>query len=100
MLTDPSWAAKLTDVTVGAFLEVLNNRLFVGTYPTRLTNLLAAYRNGIDDVLVFNTARVVEIYGEDIRPTGMDTGVTILSSATERRVIDDAGANVRGQAAE
>ena len=101
MLIDPSGGAKLTDVTVEAFLELLSNRVFMWPYPTRLTNLLAAaHRNSIHDVLVFDTARVVEIYSEEsLRLPGMNTGATIFPSPPWCRYIHDAGANVRGQAA-
>jgi len=69
-------------------------------YPSRPTSLLAAaYRSNISNVLVFDTARVVEIYGEGIRLTGMNTGATILPSPPGRRVIYGACANLPGQAA-
>lgn len=77
---------KLTDVTIDGFLELLNTRVFMWTSPERLAGLLGAkpYRNSVHDVLVFDTASIVERYANDIRLTGMNTGATIFPSAPPR----------------
>jgi hypothetical protein len=79
---------KLTDVTLEEFLELLNNRVFMWTSPERLARLLGArlYRNSVHDVLVLDTASIVESYAENIRLTGMNTGATIFPSAPPRGV--------------
>jgi hypothetical protein len=77
---------KLTDVTVQGFLDLLNNRVFMWTTPERLARLLGArpYRKSVHDVLVFDTAHIVDAYGENIGLTSMNTGATIFPSAPPR----------------
>ncbi len=76
----------LTDVTVEEFLALLNTRVFMWAHPSRLDTLLgaAAYSDSIHDVLVFDTARIVEAYSEKIRLTGMNSGASIFPSAPKR----------------
>lgn len=77
---------KLTDVTVEEFLQLLNSRIFMWAHPKRLEKLLSAraYRNTQHDVLVLDTASVVEAYADRIRLTGMNTGATIFPNASPR----------------
>jgi hypothetical protein len=91
---------SLTVVTVEAFLQLLNNRVVMWTFPTRLTNLLAApYRNSIHAFLVLDTAGVVEIYSEAIhtthgyehrrddlpKPAGAESFMTRVRTCADRR---------------
>jgi hypothetical protein len=77
---------KLIGVTVEGYLELLNNRVFMWTSPQRLARLLGArpYRNNVHDVLILDTASLVEAYADNIRLTGMNTGATIFPSAPAR----------------
>lgn len=77
---------QLTDVTVEAFLELLNNRVFMWASSERLTRLLGArpYRNSVHDVLVLDTAGMVGAYSDSIRLTGINTGATIFPTAPPR----------------
>ena len=77
---------NLTDVTVEGFLELLNSRIFMWTHPQRLERLLGAraYRDSLHDVLVLDTASIVETYYDRIRLTGMNTGATIFPSSPPR----------------
>lgn len=77
---------KLTDVTVEGFLELLNSRVFMWTTHQRLARLLGArpYRDSVHDVLVLDTASVVENFADKIRLTSMNTGATIFPSAPPR----------------
>lgn len=77
---------KLTDVTVEEFLDLLNSRVFMWTHPERLHRLLgaAAYRNKRYDVLVLDTASIVEECFDRVRLTGMNTGATIFPSSPPR----------------
>lgn len=77
---------KLTDVTVEEFLELLNSRIFMWTHPKRLEKLLSAraYRSAKHDVLVLDTASLVEAFADNIRLTGMNTGATIFPNASPR----------------
>lgn len=77
---------KLTDVTVEGFLDLLNSRIFMWTHPKRLEKLLSAraYRSAKHDVLVLDTASIVEAYEDNIRLTGMNTGATIFPNASPR----------------
>lgn len=76
----------LTDVTIEGFLELLNTRIFMWTHPQRLERLLGAraYRDTRHDVLVLDTASIVEAYYDRIRLTGMNTGATIFPSSPPR----------------
>jgi hypothetical protein len=76
----------LIDVTVEEFLELLNSRIFMWTHPQRLERLLGAraYRDTRHDVLVLDTASIVETYYDRIRLTGMNTGATIFPSSPPR----------------
>jgi hypothetical protein len=76
----------LTDVTVEQFLDLLNSRVFMWTSPERLDRLLgaAAYRRHRHDVLVLDTASIVDSYFDRIRLTGMNTGATIFPNALAR----------------
>lgn len=77
---------KLTDVTLEEYLGLLNDRVFMWTHPDRLDGLLGAnsYRASEHDVLVLDTARVVEAYADNIRLTTMNTGATIFPSSPPR----------------
>jgi hypothetical protein len=76
----------LTDMTVEQWLNALNDRIFLWAHPQRLTRLLQArlYRDSIHDVLVVDTARLVETHHDRIRLAGMNTGATIFPSAPKR----------------
>lgn len=76
----------LMDMTVEQWLDVLNDRVFLWAHPERLTRLLKArwYRDSIHDVLVVDTARLVDAHRDRIRLTGMNTGATIFPSAPKR----------------
>jgi hypothetical protein len=76
----------LIDVTVEEFLGLLNSRIFMWTHPQRLERLLGAraYRGTRHDVLVLDTASIVETYYDKIRLTGMNTGATIFPSSPPR----------------
>jgi hypothetical protein len=76
----------LTDMTVEEWLEALNNRVFFWAHPQRLERLLNArlYRDSIHDVLVVDTARLVEAHRDRIRLAGMNTGSTIFPGAPKR----------------
>jgi len=76
----------LTDMTVEQWLEALNDRVFLWAHPRRLTTLLKAraYRDSIHDVLVVDTARLVDAARDRIRLAGMNTGATIFPSAPKR----------------
>lgn len=77
---------KLTDVTVEGFLSLLNTHVFMWAHPERLARLLSAraYRTTQHDVLVLDTASLVESYYDRIRLTGMNTGATIFPNASPR----------------
>ena len=77
---------ELTDVTVEAFLELLNNRVFMWTSRERLSRLLGArpYRKSVHDVLVLDTAGIVDAYSDSIRLTSINTGATIFPTAPPR----------------
>ncbi|MCW2749734.1 MAG: ATPase component of various ABC-type transport system, containing duplicated ATPase [Aeromicrobium sp.] len=77
---------ELTDVTVEGFLDLLNSRVFMWTHPDRLSRLLgaSAYRDSKHDVLVLDTASLVDEYGDSIRLTGMNTGATIFPNSPPR----------------
>ncbi|WP_051548991.1 DUF7002 family protein [Nocardioides sp. URHA0032] len=84
-------APKLTDVTVEQFLDLLNSRVFMWTHPDRLDRLdrllgANAYRRQRHDVLVLETASIVQTYYDRIRLTGMNTGATIFPSSPPRGV--------------
>jgi hypothetical protein len=70
-------------MTVQQWLDVLNNRVFLWAHPQRLATLLAArsYRASRHDVLLVDTARLVEAHADRIRLTGMNTGATIYPNA-------------------
>lgn len=76
----------LTDVTIEGFLELLNNRVFMWTSAERLGRLLGAkpYRNSIHDLLILDTATIVDTYADNIRLTSMNTGATIFPNAPSR----------------
>jgi hypothetical protein len=76
----------LTDMTVEQWLDALNDRVFLWAHPERLTKLLKArpYRESIHDVVVFDTARLVDAHRDRIRIAGMNTGATIFPSAPKR----------------
>jgi hypothetical protein len=76
----------LTDMTVEQWLGQLNDRVFLWAHPERLTNLLAArrYRGRIHDVLVLDTAGLVEAHHDRIRLAGINTGSTIFPNAPKR----------------
>ena len=76
----------LSDLTVEEFLTLLNNRVFMWTHPSRLTRLLGAtaYRDSVHEVLVIDTALLVETYADSIRLTGMNTGATIFPNSPTR----------------
>lgn len=76
----------LTDMTVEQWLDALNDRVFLWAHPQRLTRLLEArlYRDSIHDVLVVDTASLVETYQDRILLAGMNTGATIFPNATKR----------------
>lgn len=76
----------LTDMTVEQWLDALSDRVFLWAYPDRLTKLLKArlYRESIHEVLVLDTARLVNAHGDRIRLAGMNTGATIFQSAPKR----------------
>jgi tetratricopeptide (TPR) repeat protein len=77
---------ELTDVTIEAFLELLNNRVFMWTSRERLSRLLGArpYRMSVHDVLVLDTAGIVDAYSDSIRLTSINTGATIFPTAPPR----------------
>ena len=62
----------LTDMTVQQWLDVLNDRVFLWAHPRRLATLraAAAYRHSNHDILVVDTARLVEAHADRIRLTG------------------------------
>jgi hypothetical protein len=76
----------LTDMTVEEWLDALNDRVFLWAHPDRLTKLLKArlYRDSIHDVLVVDTARLVDAHRDRIRLAGMNTGSTIFPNAPKR----------------
>jgi hypothetical protein len=76
----------LTDMTVQQWLESLNDRVFLWAHPRRLTRLLDArsYRDSLHDVLIVDTARLVEAHADRIRITGMNAGATIFPRAPKR----------------
>ena len=76
----------LTDMTVEQWLDALNDRVFLWAHPDRLTKLLKArlYRDSIHEVLIVDTARLVDAHLDRIRLTGMNTGATIFPSAPKR----------------
>jgi hypothetical protein len=76
----------LTDMTVEQWLDALNDRVFLWAHPQRLTRLLQArlYRDSIHDVLVIDTARLVEAHSDRMHLAGMNTGATIFPSAPKR----------------
>lgn len=76
----------LRDSTVEEFLRLLNSHVFMWAHPGRLEGLLGAklYREQTHDVLILDTARVVEACQDRIRLTGMNTGATIFPNAPRR----------------
>lgn len=76
----------LTDMTVEQWLDALNDRVFLWAHPDRLTKLLKArlYRESIHEVLILDTARLVDAHRDQIRLAGMNTGATIFPNAPKR----------------
>jgi hypothetical protein len=62
----------LTDMPVQQWLDLLNDRVFLWAHPDRLVKLrnARAYRNSSHDILVVDTARLVEAHADRIRLTG------------------------------
>jgi hypothetical protein len=76
----------LTDMTVEQWLGLLNDRVFLWAHPSRLAKLLEArlYRDSVHDVLVLDTARLVDAHRDRIRLAGMNTGSTMFPNAPKR----------------
>lgn len=77
---------KLRGISLDDFLGALNDRVFFWAHPSRLDTLLGArlYRDSRHDVLVVDTASLVEQCGSRIRLAAMNTGATIFPNTAER----------------
>ena len=78
--------SALTDMSVPQWLDVLNDRVFFWAHPARLERLLSArpYRGLTHDVLVLDTAALLERHLDRVRLTGMNTGATIFPNPVRR----------------
>ena len=76
----------LVDMTVAEWLHELNTRVFFWLHPRRLDTLLAArrYRDRVHDVLVLDTAELLEAHLDTVRIAGMNTGAALFPRAPAR----------------
>jgi len=77
---------SLTDMSVGEWLDVLNNRVFFWLHPDRLSVLLGArlYRKFVHDVLIVETASLLRVHGDRIRLSAVNSGATLYPNAAPR----------------
>lgn len=78
--------AALTDMTIGQWLELLNDRVFLWLHPDKLHRLLSArrYRGQEHDVLTIDTRRLIEAYGDSVRLSPMNSGAALYPNAPPR----------------
>lgn len=94
----------LTDLTVGQWLDVLNDRVFFWLDAARLDGLLRArrYRHSAHDVLTVDTASLLAGHGDRVRLSGLNSGATLYPNASPRgsdtfRTVADHPWPVRGR---
>jgi hypothetical protein len=77
---------KLSGITLEGFLGALNDRVFFWAHLSRLEGLLNAklYRESRHDVLVVDTAKLVEQCEARIRLASINTGATIFPNTAVR----------------
>jgi hypothetical protein len=78
--------AVLTDMTARQWLSALNEQVFFWLHPQRLDQLLNARRNRgrPHDVLVIDTASLVDAHSRRIRLSAINSGSTLYPNAPER----------------
>lgn len=78
--------ACLTDMTAAQWLETLNNRVFFWLHPDKLAKLLGArlYRSSEQDVLVIDTASLLDAHESRVRLSPVNSGATLYPNATAR----------------
>jgi hypothetical protein len=76
----------LTDMTASQWLETLNNRVFFWLHPAKLAKLLGArlYRALEQDVLVIDTASLLDVHDSRVRLSPVNSGATLYPNATAR----------------
>ena len=79
-------AQKLTGLTVGQWLAILNDRVFFWLDPHRLDTLLNARlnRDRTHDVLTVDTASLVATYADQVRLSPLNSGATLFPNAAPR----------------
>jgi hypothetical protein len=77
---------RLTDMTVRQWLDTLNNRVFFWLHPDKLDKLLGArlYRASEQDVLVIDTASLLDAYADRVRLSPINSGATLYPNASPR----------------
>lgn len=77
---------KLSGISFDDFLKSLNDRVFLWARPERLERLLGArlYREHEHDVLVIDTAALLQMAGDRVRLSGINTGASIFPNTPER----------------
>jgi hypothetical protein len=77
---------KLNGMTKPEWLATLNDRVFFWVRPERLTGLLTArrYRDTAHDVLTVDTASLVNMHGDRVRLSAINSGATLYPNAPER----------------
>jgi hypothetical protein len=73
-------------MTMGEWLDVLNNRVFFWLHHEKLGQLLRArrYRNEVHDVLVVDTASLVAMHRQRVRLSSINSGATLYPNAPKR----------------
>lgn len=73
----------LTDMTLAQWLTMLNDRVFFWLHPDKLNKLLGArrYRNFEQDVLVIDTASLLDAHAENVRLSPINSGATLYPNA-------------------
>lgn len=76
----------LTDLSVDEWLTTLNNRVFFWLHPDKLASLLNArlYKKHAHDVLMVDTASLVDRHGDQIRLSAINSGATLYPNAAKR----------------
>jgi hypothetical protein len=76
----------LTDLSVAQWLSLLNGRAFFWLHPSRVSTLLSGRRNRDveHDVIVVDTASLVEAYHKLIRLSPINSGAALYPNAARR----------------
>lgn len=77
---------SLTDMSMGEWLNVLNNRVFFWLHPDKLSILLGAlrYRKHVHNVLIVDTASLLCAHGDRVRLSAVNSGATLYPNASPR----------------